>query len=158
MKCFDCDKGKLASKLADVSGEVRGEKYTVHCEAMVCDRCGFRVLSEEQSDAYTAAMSDAYRERHGILTSKKLKQVRARLGLSQQAFADYLKVGVASVKRWESGLIQDEAMDELIRLRTDLSIARRNVKELKARLAAESQPQVPVVGIQRRRPEAQPSR
>jgi putative zinc finger/helix-turn-helix YgiT family protein len=117
-----------------VAGEVRGEKLTVRSEAMVCNRCGVQVLTDEQSAAYTVAVSDAYREKHGLLTSKELKAIRAHLGLSQLALARRLKVGVASVKRWESGLIQDEALDHLIRLKTDLALARQNVEELELRL------------------------
>jgi len=151
MKCFQCDKGRLISKTAEVAGEVRGEKFTVRSEAMVCNRCGFQALSEEQSAAYTVAISDAYRQNHGLLTSKELKDIRKRLGLSQRAFADFLKVGVASIKRWEAGLIQDEAHDQLIRLRTDLEAARRNARELEQQLGVvspPSQPQVIYVPVQ----------
>jgi putative zinc finger/helix-turn-helix YgiT family protein len=109
MKCFECGQGRLMSGVTDLSGEVRGEKLTVRSEAMICKRCGARVLTDQQSAAYTVAISDAYRVKHGLLTSKDLKDLRARLALSQVAFARFLKVGVASVKRWEAGLIQDEA-------------------------------------------------
>ncbi len=115
MKCFRCNKGNLIEKLAEVSGEVRGEKFTVRCEAMVCDRCRFQVLSDAQSAAYTAAVSDAYREKHGLLTSREVQAIRRRLGLSQAAFARLLNLREGSVKRWESGLIQDGAHDRLIR-------------------------------------------
>lgn len=151
MKCLQCDKGKLTSKTAEVAGEVRGEKFTVRSEAMVCNRCGFQALSDEQSAAYTVAISDAYRQNHGLLTSKELKDIRKRLGLSQRVFARFLKVGVASVKRWEAGLIQDEAHDQLIRLRTDLEAARRNVRELEQRLGVAPQAFQPrVISVRRR--------
>jgi hypothetical protein len=52
--------------------------------------------------------------------------------MSFRAFAAYLKVGEASPKRWEAGLVQDAAMDELIRVKTDLPTARKNVKQLEA--------------------------
>ena len=120
MKCFQCAKGTMHACISKVSGEVRGEPFTVETEAMVCDRCGFQVLTEEQSAGYTAAISDAYRRKHGLLTSEELREARKQLGLSQVQFAKYLKVGVASVKRWEAGLIQDQVLDELIRLKTGL--------------------------------------
>jgi len=137
MKCFQCGKGKMTSKLVGVTASVRREEIPVQAEAMVCDHCGFQVLSDEQSDAYTVASADAYRERHGLLTSSELKEIRNRLEMSQQAFASYLKAGVASVKRWESGLVQDEAMDQLIRLKGDLKAARENVTQLERRLEAQ---------------------
>lgn len=130
MKCFKCEKGTMKAAVTDVTGEVRGEKYTVRTEAMVCPKCGFQVLTDEQSAAYTIAIADAYRNAHGLLTTREFKAARKRLGMSQRSFAAFLRVGEASVKRWESGLIQDEAYDQLIRLRTDLSAARANVAEI----------------------------
>lgn len=52
--------------------------------------------------------------------------------MSQKDFADRLKVGIASVKRWELGAIQDESSDRLIRLSTDVDEARLNLRELEA--------------------------
>jgi putative zinc finger/helix-turn-helix YgiT family protein len=120
-----------------IHGDVRGEALTVECEAMVCNRCGFQVLNDEQSNVYNITIADAYREKHGLLTSAELKLIRKRLMLSQQEFADFLKVGVASVKRWELGLIQDPSMDHLIRIKTDLSTARSNLHDLEVRLGAD---------------------
>jgi hypothetical protein len=56
--------------------------------------------------------------------------------MSLRSFAAYLKVGEASPKRWEAGLVQDLAMDELIRLKSDLIVAHENLARLKAHLAA----------------------
>jgi len=124
----------MVSRLAEMTAQVRGEEVPVRTEAAVCDRCGFQVLSDEQSAAYTIASADAYRERHHLLTTKELKEIRQRLGMSFRVFAKYLKISEASPKRWEAGLVQDEAMDELIRLKADLPAARDNVKQLESRL------------------------
>ena len=134
MKCFQCEKGKMVSRITDMTAHVRGEDVTVRTEAMVCSRCGFQVLTDEQSSAYTIASADAYRRRRHLLMTGELKEIRRRLGMSFRAFAAYLKVSEASPKRWEAGLVQDEAMDELIRLKTDPVWARKNVTELEARL------------------------
>ena len=37
------------------------------------------------------------------MTKKEIKQLRKKLGLSQQAFASRLHVGIATVNRWETG-------------------------------------------------------
>lgn len=124
--CFECGKAKVQAKKTQVKGEVRGEALAVDCEAMVCLNCGAIDLTEKQSDAYNVAVTDAYKSKHGLLTSVELKASRKRVGMSQSEFAKYLRVGPASVKRWELGLIQDEAMDELIRLKTDPEAARKN--------------------------------
>ena len=134
MKCFQCEEGKMTSRLAEMTARVRGEEIPVLVEATVCNRCGFQVLTGDQSATYIIASADAYRERHNLLTTKQLKEIRANLKMSLREFARYLRVGEASPKRWEAGLVQDEAMDELIRLKADLSSARENVKQLKSRL------------------------
>lgn len=116
MKCFQCTEGRLVTKSVEISGTVRGDRLTVRTEADVCARCRFQVLSHDQSSAYGITIADAYRERHGLLTSKNLKNTRERLSMSQRDFATLLGFGVASVKRWEAGLIQNDATDKLIRL------------------------------------------
>jgi len=135
MKCSKCAKGKTMPAMADMTARVRGEEIPVRTEAMVCNRCGFHVMTDAQSDAYTIASADAYRARHGLLTTKELKEIRGRLGMSFRTFAKYLKVSEASPKRWESGLVQDQAMDELIRLKSDLVTARENVTRLEAHVS-----------------------
>ncbi len=130
MRCFEWNKGKYSNQVTEVTGEVRGEELTVSVEAQVCGNCGSQVMTDDQSSAYTGAIADAYRDKHGLLTSSRLKQIRNRLGMSQRTFANFLRVGEASVKRWESGLIQDESHDELIRLKTDLQTAKSNVARI----------------------------
>lgn len=145
MKCFRCGKGNMTPQDTEMRSEIRGETVLVSTEAMVCSKCGFQTLTDEQSAEYTLRSADRYRETKGLLTGKELKAIRERLGMNQVAFAAFLKVGVASVKRWELGLVQDQAMDELIRLRTDVRRAERNLEDLRARLAkAGSGPPSPV--------------
>jgi DNA-binding transcriptional regulator YiaG len=120
---------------------------------MVCNRCGFHVMTDAQSHAYTIASADAYRTRNGLLTTGELKQIRERLGMSFATFAKYLKVSEASPKRWEAGLVQDQAMDELIRLKSDLVTARENLTQLEVHLGvapAALRTQVMVVQVPRR--------
>jgi putative zinc finger/helix-turn-helix YgiT family protein len=122
--------------IAGMTAKVRGEELPVRTEAMLCNHCGFHVMTDAQSDAYTISSADVYRAKHGLLTTKELKETRHRLGMSFRSFAKYLKVSEASPKRWEAGLVQDQAMDQLIRLKSDLATARENVSQLEARLGA----------------------
>lgn len=132
MKCFSCGKGAMKIQTASVEAVVRGERYMVEVEAEVCNRCGEALFDDAQADAYTIAGSDAYRRAHGLLTTAEIKAARIRLRLTQQQLAERLKVGVASVKRWELGAIQDESSDQLMRLSTDVGVARQNLRELEA--------------------------
>lgn len=76
-------------------------------------------MDTEQMNTLRRAVSDKYRERHGLLTSKQIVSYRELFGMSQSLFAEYLKVGLASVKRWETYYIQDISQDEHIRLKCD---------------------------------------
>lgn len=134
MRCFQCSKGKMGPKRTVLASTVKGEAVEVECEAMVCGRCGFSVLSAEQSDGFSMASADAYRRRHGLLTGDEIRAMRARMGMSQARFAAYLRVGVASVKRWELGLVQDEAMDELMRVKCDPEYGRESLDALRGLL------------------------
>jgi putative zinc finger/helix-turn-helix YgiT family protein len=133
--CIECGIGTLQRKITDLTGERNGEEFTVRAEGLVCPACGFKTIDNDQGGEFTRLVSDAYRAKHGLLTGIQIRQARKLLGMTQQNFAAYLKVGVASVKRWELGLIQDAAMDELMRVKTDVYTADRNRKEVIHRIA-----------------------
>ncbi len=61
--------------------------------------------------------------------------LRRNLNMTLPEFADYVSVGIATLKRWRRGEIQTEALDRLVRLRTDLQYAEAAANELRARLS-----------------------
>jgi len=105
-----------------MAGTLRGEKFLVEMMALVCPRCGYATVDGNDMPDYMRRVADAYRSTHGLLTSDEIRQTRMRLGMSQAAFAKHLRVGAASVKRWEMGKVQDASSDELIRLKTDCTV------------------------------------
>lgn len=108
MKCIKC--GKDMERAVDaIPGEYGGEKVTVRTKLMRCKGCGYKTVHASQIDAYAAAVADAYRKKHGRLTSAQIREARRRMKLSQDQFAKHLGVGIASVKRWETGQVQDPA-------------------------------------------------
>jgi putative zinc finger/helix-turn-helix YgiT family protein len=77
-----------------------------------CDCCELEYLD---ADGEQAKQEAVYRSM-GRLTPSEIKLIRKGAGLNQADFAKKLKVGIASVKRWELGsVIQNEAADESIR-------------------------------------------
>lgn len=112
MNCFVCDEGVLRDRLADVEGEVKGEKFVVRTSALVCDKCGHIALEGADMQEFMRHLADAYRCAHNLLTSEGIKRIRG--ALSQRRFAEALGVGIASVKRWELGLVQEERNNALI--------------------------------------------
>jgi putative zinc finger/helix-turn-helix YgiT family protein len=117
-----------------LTGERNGEEFTVTVEGLHCGNCGYETISNRQSGEFTKAISDAYRAKHGLLAGVEIKARRVALSMSQLDFAAYLGVGPASVKRWESGQVQDRAMDSLIRLKTNPEEARGNLRSLESQL------------------------
>jgi putative zinc finger/helix-turn-helix YgiT family protein len=102
----------------------------VECEALVCSNCGYTTVGAGQIQEFMRTLADAYRERHGMLTSKEIRRLRKALNWSQIDLARRTGVGEASIKRWELGKIQDAAMDKLLRLSLDPEFARKHASEL----------------------------
>lgn len=77
-----------------------------------CDCCELEYLDAEGEQAKQEAVYRAMSR----LTPAEIKLVRKDAEMNQADFAKKLKVGIASVKRWELGsVIQNEAADESIR-------------------------------------------
>lgn len=136
MTCFECGtQDSLNLGDVNVTGERNGQSFHVQVPGLACSHCGFNTVDSDQSLALTKAVSDAYRTANGLLTGVQIVEYRNQLGMNQQAFADYLGTGVASVKRWEAGKVQDRAMDQLIRVKADPEEARALVRTLEVRIA-----------------------
>jgi putative zinc finger/helix-turn-helix YgiT family protein len=135
MKCIKCGGLLREPRPLQVEGEVRGVPVNVMMDARECPRCGHRAIAGAQMGEFLSKTADAYRHLRGLLTSQELRRARARLGMSQQQFAEYLEVGSASVKRWELGEIQTPAMDQLVRLKTDVAFAEKMIARLIDRVA-----------------------
>jgi putative zinc finger/helix-turn-helix YgiT family protein len=114
----------LVNRSTEFSGEFRGETVTVLAPALFCSECGYKTVRGDEFEKFQALVADAYRCKKGLLTASEIRARRRALGMSQQEFAAYIKVGIASVKRWELGQVQDRALDELIRIKTDAGHAR----------------------------------
>lgn len=77
-----------------------------------CSECGEMVVGEKGEQARHEAVCRYL----GRLSPAEIKQIRAKLGLSQRAFADKTSAGLASIKRWETGaVIQSSSMDKILR-------------------------------------------
>jgi putative zinc finger/helix-turn-helix YgiT family protein len=80
-----------------------------------CPSCGHQTLYGTEMTEFGRLLADEYRAEHGLLTSREIVAIRNRLGMSQDLFAKFLgNAGVASVKRWELGKIQDRIHNDLI--------------------------------------------
>jgi putative zinc finger/helix-turn-helix YgiT family protein len=131
MNCPNCVKANLRKQKARIPGETKGERFSISMEGLVCPKCGWTTVEGRDLAEYMRRLADAYRARHGLLTSDELRTRRSRLGMTQEEFARYVGVGVASIRRWEMGKVQDASSDELIKLRTDEEEARLNLDRVR---------------------------
>lgn len=126
MDCPICNENKAHVKSIKHSPSLKGEELSVYSEANVCEKCDFIWTDDSQMTLLRQKAADEYKRIHSLLTSVELKQIRFSLGMSQEAFANYIGIGSASVKRYESYGIQDYSVDQLIRLRCDPDFALKN--------------------------------
>jgi len=107
--------GLLEIRKLDKRMGFRGVDIAFQTEHYVCPVCGIEVGSIDQTAAIQRAISDAYRKKVGLLTSTEIREGREKLDLTQKAFAEQMTIGIASIKRWEGGLIQTKSMDKILR-------------------------------------------
>ncbi|MDJ0651438.1 MAG: DUF4065 domain-containing protein [Simkaniaceae bacterium] len=131
MKCLQCDKAHFVEQKVRFNPEIKGETVEVIAPCMVCKNCQTPLMNTKQMNVLRRASADKYRENHKLLTSSQIIAYRKELGMSQTAFARYLGVGEASIKRWETYFIQDSSQDKLMRLKCDEAAAEINFLKIR---------------------------
>jgi putative zinc finger/helix-turn-helix YgiT family protein len=125
MNCIYCNGQLKLVEDALVRQEIRGEMVEVRSPAYECPKCKKHELMDGQGGVLRRRTADAYRRRHGLLTSTQIKECRLMLGLTQEQFAVCLGVGAVSVRRWETWLAQEPDEDRRIRKVTRIKTARQ---------------------------------
>lgn len=113
----NCPAGHGEMELATVTKEIefRGESVRYEIEGLVCNECGLRRSTIEQTEKAQTAIADAYRRKVGLLTGEEIRQLRKQKGLSQQELADSARCSKMSIVRWENGVVQKESSDKALR-------------------------------------------
>ena len=101
---------------------IKGEEVTYE------ERYYFCVNADAEENEFESAVMtnenllrarNAYRVKHGLLTSEEIVAIRKNYGLSQVELAKLLGWGEATISRYESKAIQDDAYDTMLRLIKD---------------------------------------
>lgn len=137
MKCIKCGSKKFETKQERASVEIKGERVDYLADMDVCANCGLQVASDDQMHSSYVRASDAYRAKHQLLTSQEIIGFRNNMSMTQEQFAEYLGVGVASLKRWENGAVQEKASDELMRLKCSEQKLNEQLYDLESHMAEE---------------------
>jgi len=108
--CPKCD-GRMMLRQIDKTTCFRGESLEIQFEEYVCEDCQTHVGTVEQTSVIQNLIADAYRKKVGLLTGREIREKREELGISQEKLAKMAGIGIASIKRWENGIIQTKSMN-----------------------------------------------
>lgn len=123
MSCPLCDKThEIEERKRTTTIIIKGEEVTYEERFYFCANS-----DEDENEFETGAMTNenllnarnAYRIKMGLLTSDEIVAIRESYGLSQVDLAKLLGWGEATISRYESKAIQDEAYDTMLRLIKD---------------------------------------
>ncbi len=123
MECPLCDKiHEVEERKRTTNTIIKGEEVTYEERFYLCANAG-----EDENEFESGAMTNenllnarnAYRRKMGLLTSNEIVGIRDNYGLSQVDLARLLGWGEATISRYESKAIQDEAYDMMLRMIKD---------------------------------------
>ncbi len=123
MNCPLCNKThEIEERKRTTTITLKGEEVVYEERFYFCPNA-----DEEENEFETGAMTNenllnarnAYRIKMGLLTSDEIVAIRENYGLSQVDLAKLLGWGEATISRYESKAIQDEAYDTMLRLLKD---------------------------------------
>ena len=104
----------------------RGVDIAVETDVYICPECGLEAGTRQSAGVLQIAIADAYRARQGLLTSKEIKKLRKSYKLTQRQLAEMMNIGIASIKRWETGTVQSASMDHALRMQLQCKIRSDN--------------------------------
>lgn len=123
MSCPLCDRThEIEERKRTTTIIIKGEEVTYEERFYFCANS-----DEDENEFETGTMTNenllnarnAYRVKMGLLTSDEIVAIRESYGLSQVDLAKLLGWGEATISRYESKAIQDEAYDTMLRLIKD---------------------------------------
>lgn len=112
--CPSCH-GQVKLVAIEKHTQFKGVDVTYTARLQQCAECELELADIEEAATMQEQLADAYRQAVGLLGSEEIRRHRQEKGLSQQALAETLDVGIASIKRWETGVVQSKSMDTLLR-------------------------------------------
>ena len=124
MNTLNCPKGHGAMVLRPSKKEVtfKGVDLTVDVDSYICPECGIEAGTTETAGVLQNAIADEYRLKQGLLTSNEIRELRKARHLTQLQLAEIMNVGIASIKRWETGTVQSASMDHALRMQLQCRI------------------------------------
>ena len=114
--CFDCDspvRKTWGTHTFTYGLGAAAVELTVDLPIHVCPSCGLEFLDDEAETLKHEAVCSHL----GVLSPNEIRGIRRMHGMSRTAFSKLTGLGVATLNRWENGiLIQSAANDRYLRL------------------------------------------
>jgi putative zinc finger/helix-turn-helix YgiT family protein len=135
MNCIIC--GASATEVKELKkARYRDETVEVVKEFFRCEPCKEEFVTPEQMRAHVRAVKNEVRKKHGLLSPKRITEIRQKLELTQSELEDVLGTGPKMAVRWESGkVIQSRGHDNMLRLlESDPSVLKslRQIQKLRS--------------------------
>lgn len=93
----------------------KGEEFVFEGHYEYCENADEMYENEEFIRMNQLNMTDVYRERAGLYTSKQIISLREKYKLSQKDFSEMLEWGLATITRYENHQVQDRVHDDVMR-------------------------------------------
>lgn len=93
----------------------KGVEFVFEGHYEYCENADEMYENEEFIRMNQLNMTDVYRERVGLYTSKQIISLREKYKLSQKDFSEMLEWGLATITRYENHQVQDRIHDDVMR-------------------------------------------
>ncbi len=118
MRKLHCPKGHGPVEPKTLRKDItfRGVDLSVEEDAFVCPVCGLEAGTIETGGQLQRRIADAYRRKTDLLTGEEIRALRKARHWTQKDLAERMNIGIASIKRWETGTVQSASMDQALRV------------------------------------------
>ena len=105
---------------------IRNEPINLTLNYYECNKCGKEFLiPDKDNDPFIGAYR-LYREKYGMIQPEEIYKFRRKYGFTQSELSTLLGFGGATISRYESGSLQDEAHDKALKYTMDIN----NLKDI----------------------------
>ncbi len=116
--CPICGKGTLKKEVIEEKLAYKGQTITIPDYVVYkCDLCNETIVDKGTLKSSAKVLKNFKCKVDGLLTGEEIKEIRKKLGLTQEEMSDILGGGLKGFARYETGQIcQSKAMDNLLRV------------------------------------------
>ncbi len=115
------EKIKIRTSMGDIFIDpLKDDFLSSHVKFGFCRECSKAAVSKEVARKIVKSAVEEKQKELGILTGDDIRAIRTEMKMSYGKMGKFLQIPYSNIAHWEAGtLIQDRAIDQLIRIRTD---------------------------------------